>query len=121
MAATLIAPCGLSVAAIATTSAPKRVSASVKAPSVAAFSGLRASSRTSVLSEKKSVDEEFAQISASFRQRNGSRGGALSSECNLAGEIFGTIPIICGLTLIGVALGFVLIRVETAVEEAAEK
>lgn len=45
-------------------------------------------------------------------------GGALSSTCNAAAEIFQIAAIMNGLTLVGVAVGFVLLRIEAAVEEA---
>ncbi len=46
------------------------------------------------------------------------RGGAATSTCDVASEIFTVVPIMSGLVLIGVALGFVLLRVEAAVEES---
>ncbi|KAJ4744789.1 Cytochrome b6-f complex subunit 7 [Rhynchospora pubera] len=45
-------------------------------------------------------------------------GGALSAQCNAAGEIFQIAAIINGLVLVGVAVGFVLLRVEASLEES---
>ncbi|WOK97064.1 cytochrome b6-f complex subunit 7, chloroplastic [Canna indica] len=44
-------------------------------------------------------------------------GGALSSTCNAAEEIFRIAATMNGLVLVGVAVGFVLLRVEAWVEE----
>jgi hypothetical protein len=46
------------------------------------------------------------------------RGGAATSTCDVASEIFTVVPIMSALVLIGVALGFVLLRVEAAIEES---
>lgn len=45
-------------------------------------------------------------------------GGALSVTCSAASEIFRIAAIMNGLTLVGVAVGFVLLRIEAAVEES---
>ncbi|XP_061966938.1 uncharacterized protein LOC133690696 [Populus nigra] len=48
---------------------------------------------------------------------HGRGGGALSSKCSDAGEIFRIDAIMNGLVLVGVAVGFVLLRTEAWVEE----
>ena len=48
----------------------------------------------------------------------GRGGGAAFSTCNAAGEIFQIAAIMNGLVLVGVAIGFVLLRVEAFVEES---
>ncbi|KAJ8571085.1 hypothetical protein K7X08_038057 [Anisodus acutangulus] len=46
------------------------------------------------------------------------KGGALSSTCKAAVEIFKIASIIPGLVLVGVSVGFVLLRIEASVEES---
>lgn len=58
-------------------------------------------------------------VQNSFRLGKKRRGrGALSVTCSAASEIFRIAAIMNGLTLIGVAVGFVLLRIEAAVEES---
>lgn len=97
----------------------KRSLKKVTAPSVGGFCGLKASNSLATVQKERSTEHQFALISASLR--NGSKGGALTASCNLASEIFSVVPIIAGLVLTGVALGFVLLRVEAWVEETAEE
>ena len=118
MASTMSLAMATPVAAIARKSA--RATSSNRVPSQSRFSGLRSGSRsTPVLCAKKSVDEEFAAVYASCKATK-SGGGALTTSCDLASEIFGLVPIMGGLVLTGVAIGFVLLRIEAAVEESAE-
>ncbi|GAB2218328.1 hypothetical protein Droror1_Dr00001548 [Drosera rotundifolia] len=59
--------------------------------------------------------------SLSLRGRGGGRGrGSLLVARNAASEIFKIAAIMNGLVLIGVAVGFILLRIEAAVEEAGE-
>ncbi|KAM1030812.1 hypothetical protein ACFX15_033966 [Malus domestica] len=88
-----------------------------------AFSGLRAQSSVASLGLPQSTEPSFARVVSSLRapsRGSGGGGGALSSTCNAVGEIFKIAAILNGLTLVGVAVGFVLLRIEAAVEEAAE-
>ncbi|KAM1348948.1 hypothetical protein PS2_003115 [Malus domestica] len=88
-----------------------------------AFSGLKAQSSVASLGLPRTTEQSFARVVSSLRspsKGNGSGGGALSSTCNAVGEIFKIAAILNGLTLVGVAVGFVLLRIEAAVEEAAE-
>ena len=45
-------------------------------------------------------------------------GGALTATCNAVAEIFRIAAIMNGITLVGVAIGFVLLRIEASVEES---
>ncbi|KAL9250493.1 Cytochrome b6-f complex subunit 7-like protein [Drosera capensis] len=59
--------------------------------------------------------------SLSLRGRGGGRGrGSLLVARNAASEIFKIAAIMNGLVLIGVAVGFILLRIEAAIEEAEE-
>ncbi|KAI4342361.1 hypothetical protein MLD38_026999 [Melastoma candidum] len=88
------------------------------------FAGLRAQNGTvAALGAPDCADRSFARMVGSLRtQGKGGRrvggGGALSSQCNAAGEIFRIAAIINGLVLVGVAVGFVLLRMEAFVEES---
>lgn len=88
------------------------------------FSGLKAHNTVASLGMPLATEQSFAKIVSSLRtpSSKGSRtgGGALSSTCNAVGEIFKIAAILNGLTLVGVAVGFVLLRIEASVEEAAE-
>ncbi|KAI4318381.1 hypothetical protein MLD38_032095 [Melastoma candidum] len=87
------------------------------------FAGLRAQTgAVASLGMPECADRSFARIVGSLRTQGKGRrvggGGALSSRCNAAGEIFRIAAIINGLVLVGVAVGFVLLRMEAFVEES---
>ncbi|CDO97118.1 unnamed protein product [Coffea canephora] len=85
------------------------------------FGGLKAHNNVVSLGLPVSTEQSFAKIVGSLRcpsQSKGRGGGALSSTCNAADEIFRIAAIIQVLVLIGVAVGFVLLRIETSVEES---
>ena len=85
------------------------------------FGGLKASNGVVSLGIPMSTEKCFAKFVSSVKAAtsNGKgKGGALSSTCNAAGEIFTIAAIINGLVLVGVAVGFVLLRVEAWVEES---
>ncbi|CAL9022141.1 unnamed protein product [Prunus brigantina] len=88
------------------------------------FSGLKAHSSVASLGLPQGTEQSFAKIVSSLRAPSQGKGrgggGALSSTCNAVGEIFKIAAIMNGLTLVGVAVGFVLLRIEASVEEAAE-
>ena len=66
-----------------------------------------------------STEECFAKFVNSVRATpNAKRGGALSSTCNAATEIFKIVSIMSGLVLVRMAVGFALLRIEASVEEA---
>ncbi|XP_047338352.1 uncharacterized protein LOC124941993 [Impatiens glandulifera] len=83
------------------------------------FSGLKAENSVVSLGLPVCTERSFAKIVSSMKKqgrRDG--GGAMSSRCNAIGEIFTIAAVINGLVLVGVAVGFVLLRIEASVEEA---
>ena len=104
----------LQVSASACVSAKAAPVKSQRVRSLASFSGLKASPVG--LSQAKSVEEQFAVVAASCKAS--SRGGALTSSCNVGAEILSVIPVMGAMVLVGITLGFVLLRVEAAVEES---
>ncbi|RWV89089.1 hypothetical protein GW17_00048783, partial [Ensete ventricosum] len=86
------------------------------------FSGLKANNNVSSLGLPACTAASFAKVLRSLRAppkgKTESRGGAFSSTCNAAEEIFRIAAIMNGLVLVGVAVGFVLLRVEAWVEES---
>lgn len=83
------------------------------------FSGLKAHSSVASLGMPMCSEQSFAAVVNSLKGKRGSsRGGALSSTCNAAAEIFKIAAIMNGLVLIGVAVGFVLLRIEATLEES---
>eukprot|EP00249_Psilotum_nudum_P036404 c7108_g1_i1 orf=569-925(-) len=83
------------------------------------FVGLKPENKVAVSGSIESSDRQFARLVTECRaRRGGSKGGAVNSYCDIGSEIFRVVPIMCGLTLIGIAVGFVLLRVEAAMEES---
>lgn len=84
------------------------------------FSGLKAHNCVASLGVSASTEQSFAKIMSSLRSSNSKpgKGGSLGSTCNAAGEIFRIAAIMNGLVLIGVAVGFVLLRIEASLEES---
>ncbi|KAF3435668.1 hypothetical protein FNV43_RR22759 [Rhamnella rubrinervis] len=85
------------------------------------FGGLKAHNGVASLGLPVCTDHSFAKVVSSLRSPSkgkGRSGGALSSTCNAAGEIFRIAAIMNGLVLVGVAVGFVLLRIEAFVEES---
>ncbi|XP_019711261.1 uncharacterized protein [Elaeis guineensis] len=85
------------------------------------FGGLKAHNKVSNLGLPACTAQSFAMVVSSLKSSSRGKkgkGGALSSTCNEAAEIFKIAAIMNGLVLIGVAVGFVLLRVEAALEEA---
>ncbi|CAI0465430.1 unnamed protein product [Linum tenue] len=84
------------------------------------FGGLKAHNSVAALGQSVCADQGFAKIVSSMRKSGGGGGGggALSSKCSRVGEIFQIAAIMNALTLVGVAMGFVLLRIEAAVEES---
>ncbi|KAJ6816829.1 uncharacterized protein M6B38_416005 [Iris pallida] len=84
------------------------------------FGGLKAHTGVATLGLPKCADQSFSAVmsslkSASLGKKRG--GGALSSTCNAVAEIFKIAAIMNGLVLVGVAVGFVLLRIEATLEE----
>ncbi|KAH6767132.1 cytochrome b6f complex subunit [Perilla frutescens var. hirtella] len=83
------------------------------------FGGLKAHNNVVSLGLPVSTEQSFANIVSSMKNSShgGGGGGALISICNAVDEIFKIAAIVPALVLIGVAVGFVLLRIEAAVEE----
>lgn len=84
-----------------------------------AYSGLKGLNKVTMLGLRKTADYSFAKIVASLSPAGkGRRGSAFGAQMNAAVEIFRIAATMNGLVLVGVAVGFVLLRVEAAVEES---
>ncbi|KAK8518618.1 hypothetical protein V6N13_018100 [Hibiscus sabdariffa] len=87
------------------------------------FGGLKAHNKVVSLGQSVCIEQSFANFVSSLKapskgKGRGGGGGAPSSTCNAVGEIFRIAAIINGLVLVGVAVGFVLLRIEASLEEA---
>ncbi|KAG5054293.1 hypothetical protein JHK85_006803 [Glycine max] len=89
------------------------------------FGGLKASNGVVSLGFPMSTEKCFAKVVSSVKTTTsngkGKSGGALSSTCNAVSKIFMIATIINGLVLVGVVVGFVLLRVEAWVKEFEAK
>ncbi|CAA7387674.1 unnamed protein product [Spirodela intermedia] len=124
MAASL-SPAALSAVASAPRAATMRKkagSAAVCVGELGSFGGLKAHNGVSSLGQRDCADRSFARIVGSLRASAAGgkkgRGGAFSATCNASEEIFRIAAIMNGLVLVGVAVGFVLLRIEAWVEES---
>ncbi|KAF8102787.1 hypothetical protein N665_0194s0004 [Sinapis alba] len=81
------------------------------------YSGLKAQNKVVSMGLPLCTEQCFASVVMSLNGRSNG-GGALTSTCNAVGEIFKIAAIMNALTLVGVAVGFVLLRIEASVEEA---
>ncbi|KAL0454204.1 UNVERIFIED_CONTAM: cytochrome-f complex subunit [Sesamum latifolium] len=82
------------------------------------FGGLKAHNNVASLGLPVCTDQSFAKIVSSLKQPSQGRGGgALTSTCNAVAEIFKIAAIMPALVLVGVAVGFVLLRLEASLEE----
>ncbi|PWA37441.1 hypothetical protein CTI12_AA590480 [Artemisia annua] len=85
------------------------------------FGGLKAHNTVASLGTHASTEQQFANMVCAMKKPSSNKGGgALTSTCNAVAEIFRIAAIMNGLTLVGVAVGFVLLRIEASVEESAE-
>lgn len=83
------------------------------------YGGLRAHNSVTAMGVPVCTEQCFAKVVSSLRTKGrGGGGGALSSTCNAVAEIFRIAAIMNGLVLVGVAVGFVLLRMEAFVEES---
>jgi hypothetical protein len=99
---------------------PKRTNKVVYKGGMNSYGGLKAHNSVLSLNMPVSTEQCFAKVVSSLRAASngkGGGGGALSSKCGDAGEIFRIAAIMNGLVLVGVAVGFVLLRVEAWYEE----
>ncbi|CAM6046731.1 unnamed protein product [Sphagnum compactum] len=125
--ASLAAPVTAAVAAAGSSGSSKRGGSNKmrQVRRLKAFGGLRTESENMIgLGVSQcSIEQAFAatmraQCFAGRVVAGRARGGAATSTCDVASEIFTVVPIMSALVLIGVALGFVLLRVEAAIEES---
>ncbi|KAE9609394.1 hypothetical protein Lal_00020433 [Lupinus albus] len=120
MATTILTPQSITAGTImsSTTKSNKRI---MHARGLNSFVGLKTNNGVISLGLPFSTEKCFAKIVSSLKTTSsngkGKRGGAFSSTCNAAGEIFTIATIINALVLVGVAIGFVLLRIEAFVEE----
>nr|GEU36889.1 putative PetM of cytochrome b6/f complex subunit 7 [Tanacetum cinerariifolium] len=89
------------------------------------FGGLKAHNTVASLGTHACTEQQFANMVCAMKKKlpssnKGGGGGALTSTCSAVAEIFRIAAIMNGLTLVGVAVGFVLLRIEASVEESAE-
>lgn len=101
----------------------KRINKVVYVKGLNSFGGLKANNGVVSLGLPMSTENCFAKVVSSVKVTSSDGigkggGGALSSTCNAAGEIFTIAAIMNGLVLVGVAVGFVLLRVEAWLEES---
>ncbi|GFQ03844.1 cytochrome b6-f complex subunit 7 [Phtheirospermum japonicum] len=84
------------------------------------FGGLKATNNVATLGLPVCTEQSFAKIVGSLKKPSSQnkKGGAFTSTCSTAiDEIFKIAAILPGLVLIGVAVGFVLLRIEATIEE----
>ncbi|KAE8729796.1 Cytochrome b6-f complex subunit 7 [Hibiscus syriacus] len=113
------------LAAATTIGHPRRKTGSVHVNYITgsnSFGGLKAHNKVVSLGQPVCIQQSFANFVSSLKAPSSGKGrgggGALSSTCNAVGEIFRIAAIMNGLVLVGVAVGFVLLRIEASLEEA---
>ncbi|KAH7865904.1 hypothetical protein Vadar_012975 [Vaccinium darrowii] len=85
------------------------------------FHGLKSHNNVASFGRSVSLNESFGKNVCSLEYPSRGRkigGGGLPVCRSAAGEIFNIAVIMNGLVLVGVAVGFVLLRIEAAVEES---
>ncbi|KAI3946043.1 hypothetical protein MKX01_024799 [Papaver californicum] len=109
----------ITTAATASIRSNSRTRNAVQTGGLNSFGGLKAHSSVASIGLPVCTEQSFANFVNSLKSTpQGKKGGALSPTCSVAGEIFNIVLIMNGLTLVGVAVGFVLLRVEAFVEES---
>uniref|UniRef100_A0A5B6YQL7 Cytochrome b6-f complex subunit 7 n=1 Tax=Davidia involucrata TaxID=16924 RepID=A0A5B6YQL7_DAVIN len=100
--------------------AKKRMNKVVYIGGLNSYGGLKAHNRVASLGLPVCTEQCFAKVVNSLKttSRTKERGGALSSTCDASAEIFKIAAIMNGLVLIGVAVGFVLLRIEAFYEDS---
>ena len=115
-------PATITVVAISSVASTKRRERNVHfIRGLNSFGGLKAQNSVTSLGLPVCTEQCFAKVVSSLKYQSSSKGrggGAASSTCNAAGEIFQIAAIMNGLVLVGVAIGVVLLRVEAFVEES---
>ncbi|KAM7470720.1 hypothetical protein LguiA_008903 [Lonicera macranthoides] len=85
------------------------------------FNGLKAQNSVTSMGLPVCTEQSFANVVNSLRApskgRKSGGGAAMGAQCSAVGEIFKIAVIMNALTLVGVAVGFVLLRIEAYVEE----
>ncbi|KAL0914641.1 hypothetical protein M5K25_015005 [Dendrobium thyrsiflorum] len=121
----VLSPVTFPAAAVCTSAlnATMKTKASVKyIEGLNSYGGLKVQNTVTSLGVSRSADKSFAMamnsIKSPSKKGEKSRGGAFSSTCNAAAEIFKIAAIMNGLVLVGVAFGFILLRIEALVEES---
>ncbi|XP_020592109.1 uncharacterized protein LOC110032722 [Phalaenopsis equestris] len=121
----VISPPTFSAAAISTSalnSTMKKKAGVTFIQGLNSYGGLKAQNTVTPIGVSQCAEKSFAMVMSSIKsspsKKQKSGGGAFSSTCNAAAEIFKIAAIMNGLVLIGVALGFILLRVEASVEES---
>ncbi|EPS66539.1 hypothetical protein M569_08240 [Genlisea aurea] len=118
-AASTISAVAAPVAAVVSGSRKLLPQRAAKVNYVSSFGGLKAHNHVVSLGVPVSTEHAFAKIVGALvpsKEKRGG-GGALSSTCNAAAEIFTVAAILPGLVLVGVAVGFVLLGLEASLEE----
>eukprot|EP00898_Chlorokybus_atmophyticus_P003573 jgi/Chlat1/4216/Chrsp27S04297 len=82
------------------------------------YAGLRKET-PAALAQVATCDDRFAELSRKVRSGMSARGGALVTKNSIGEEILRIAPAMFGITLIGLAVGFILLRVEALTEEEA--
>ncbi|KAL2653756.1 hypothetical protein R1flu_021884 [Riccia fluitans] len=96
---------------VASPKAVRSTSAKAGARKLSLFGGLKAENKVMALGLTPSTEQKFASLATSCSVRS-------RTQCSVGSEILTVIPIMSGLVLMGIAIGFVLLRVEAAVEES---
>ena len=87
------------------------------------YGGLMDHNMMSAVGKPISSAHYFAKVVCSLRLQSVRRpgGSAMAATCNAASEIFTIAAVMNVLVLVGVAVGFVLLRIEAALEESESK
>ncbi|KAJ8766642.1 hypothetical protein K2173_001162 [Erythroxylum novogranatense] len=108
--------------AVATVRRPGRKNMKVRyITGLNSFGGLKPLNSVTSLGLPVSTEQSFTKVVRSLRapsKENGRSGGAFSSTCSAVAEIFKIAAIMNGLVLVGVAVGFVLLKIEASLEES---
>ncbi|KAK9270894.1 hypothetical protein L1049_026480 [Liquidambar formosana] len=120
-ASATLSPATVTGAVMSTTSkTQRRMNKVVHIGGMNSYGGLKAHDSLVSLGLPACTEQCFANVVSSLKTSHakGRGGGAISSTCSAVAEIFKIAAIMNGLVLIGVAVGFVLLRIEAAVEES---
>ncbi|XP_038705100.1 uncharacterized protein LOC120000977 [Tripterygium wilfordii] len=125
-AAAALTPARLNSALMSSSSkTQRRVNKVRQIVGLSSYGGLKAHNSVLSLGLPVTTEQCFANVVNSLRAKSGGKrrgggggGGAVSARCSKVDEIFQIAAIISGLTLVGVAVGFVLLRIEASVEES---